>query len=98
MGDRAAVESQALLRLLEVAADHVDERLQRRIHSGFESIEVVHGDHTRLHVPLVLARLFVRRLDVRLGPLAFPEDLYLAFRIRVSPRGIREEAPRLGMT
>src|SRR6267143_3366372 len=56
MGDRAAVEAQALLRLLEVAADDVHEGIDSDIHSGLERVEVVHGDHARVHVPLVLAR------------------------------------------
>src|SRR5881628_3286179 len=62
VGDGAAVEPQALLRLLEVAADDVHEGIDSHLHAGLESVKVVHCDHARVHVPLVLARVFVARL------------------------------------
>src|SRR5208283_1259300 len=45
MRDRAVVEAEPLLRLLEVAADHVGELLQLDLHVGIERIDVMDGDH-----------------------------------------------------
>src|SRR5437660_1262527 len=97
VGDGTAVEAQALLRLPEVAADDVHEGIDSHLHAGLERVEVVHGDHARVHVPLVLARALVARLDVRRGHVILAEDTHVELRILVADRGVRVEAQRLVM-
>jgi hypothetical protein len=48
--DGAIVVPEPFLRLFEVTTDDVDERIYRDLHGRIESVEVVHGDHARVHI------------------------------------------------
>ena len=63
--DGAAVVTQPRLRLFELPADQVDERLDADHRIRIERIEVADRDFARCVVPTVLARKVVVRLDVR---------------------------------
>ncbi len=60
VGDRRAVEAQAFLRLLEVAADDVGELLGIDVPVVVEGVDVVDRDQARGHVPAVIAGVLVR--------------------------------------
>src|SRR5262252_10509587 len=64
VGDRAAVKPEALLWLLEVPADDIEEGIDRDLDARLERVQIVHRDQARVHVPLVLARVLVVRPDV----------------------------------
>ena len=71
--DRAIVEAQALVRLLEVTPDDVDERFPTHHCVGIEGVDVVDGNHAGSHVPLVIQGALVRLLDVVVGLIVRPE-------------------------
>ena len=60
-----------------------------------ERVEVVHRDHARLEVPLVVARVLVGRLDVRLRLVVLAEDAVVELGILVAVGRVRIEAQRL---
>ena len=95
MRDRAIVEAQAFVRLPEVTPNNVDEGFLAHHHVGVEGVDVVDGNRSRSHVPLVIPRTLVRFLDVVVGLVVRPETLDIRFRIRVADRLVREEAQRL---
>src|SRR5688572_25520668 len=51
--DRAVVVTEPFLRLLEVPADDVHERVEAHLRIRVEGIQIVHRHHPRLAVPLV---------------------------------------------
>ena len=75
MRDGAIVVPEPFLRLFEVTTDDVDERIDRDLHRRIESVEVVHGDHARVHVRLVVAGILVGLLDVGGRHIVLAEDL-----------------------
>jgi hypothetical protein len=48
--DGAIVVPEPFFRLFEVTTNNFDERIDRDLHCRIESVEVVHGDHARVHV------------------------------------------------
>src|SRR5688572_3813185 len=54
VGDGRVVVPEPFLRLLEVAPNDVDKRLDRYDGVRIERIQVVYGDEPRFHVPLVV--------------------------------------------
>src|SRR5437660_5345058 len=69
MGDGTAVEAQALLRLPEVAPDHVHDGTDSHLHAGLHRVELVHRAHPRVPAPPVLARPPAPRLAVTPRPV-----------------------------
>src|ERR1700736_1236568 len=92
---RTAVEAEAFLGLAEVAADDVGELLELDLDVGVEGVEVVHADHARRHVPFVVPRALVFRLDVGLDPVVRTEILHVHLGVGVAHRLVGEEAQRL---
>src|SRR4030081_3111563 len=69
------VEAESLLRLLEVAADHVSELLGIHRPVILERIQVVNRDQSRSHVPAVRTRIPMRLLDVLRRLIVRAEEL-----------------------
>ena len=95
MRRRRIVEAEAFLRLLEVAADDVDEIVEVDLGVGIERIDVVHRDHPRRHVVFVVLGALVFGDDVGLRLIVGAEIVDVHFRIFVADRRIGEEAQRL---
>ena len=75
VSDWTAVVSEALFRLLEVASDDVDERIEGNRGLRIESVQVVHRDEARVHVPRMLADHFIGRFDIGRGNVIGPKQL-----------------------
>ena len=56
-----------------MTADDVSELFHIDLHAFFERIQIVHGDEPRRHVPLMIPRVVVSRLDVGLGFVVAPK-------------------------
>src|SRR4029450_9240726 len=74
---RRVVETQPLFRLLEAAADDVDEIVEIDLGVRIERVDVVHADEPRGHVVLVVAGALVLLHDVRFGPVVRPEIFHV---------------------
>src|SRR5262247_1174190 len=61
---RAVVKTQALVRLLEVTPDDVNEGFPAHHRVGVERVDVVDGNHARSHVPIVISGTLVGFLDI----------------------------------
>src|SRR5215470_7041421 len=83
---RAVVEAQAFLRLLEVAADDVDEVVEMDLGVRIERVDVVERDQPRGHVPLVRPRALVLLDDVGFGRIVGPEEFHVELGIFVADR------------
>src|ERR1700742_5183609 len=66
MGRGAVVVTQALLGLLEMAADDVGELLQLGIDARLEGVKVVHRHQPGIFIPFVIAHHFVGGVDIGL--------------------------------
>src|SRR5665213_1628326 len=95
MRDRAVVETEALLRLAEIAADHVLELFQFRMHIRVERVDVVHGDLPARHVPFVVPHPLVVGLDIGIGPVFLAERGDVGLRVLVPDRLVGIEAQHL---
>ncbi len=95
MRHRAIVESQAFFGLLEIAADDVDELIERGVHLRIEGVQVVHRHHARFHIPLVLAHHLVGGFDIRLGLVIVTKDAPVQVGILIAVLLVFVEAQRL---
>src|SRR3990172_13417608 len=66
VGRRRVVPAEAFRRLLEMAPDDVDERVDGNDGVAVERVEVVHRHQTRMLLPLVVPPPFIRAREVRL--------------------------------
>src|SRR5262245_1441532 len=89
------VEAEALFRLLEIAADDVDEIVEIDLGIGIERVDVVHADQARGHVIFVAAGTLVFLHDVGLGLVVGAEIFDVHIRVFVADRLVAEEAQRL---
>jgi len=80
--------------LLEVAPYDVNEWFYRNIHAVLESIGIVKGHHTRVHIPLVGPSVLVITLDVRLRYVILTEYTIVHLWIFIPYRLIWIEAER----
>src|SRR5215467_6991973 len=75
MRDRTPVVSQTILWILEVATDYIEKWFNRHNHTRLKGIEVVHGNQTRFHVPLVILEHLVVGLDMRQRNIVLTEHV-----------------------
>jgi len=95
MGDRAIVVSKPFFRLFEMAADDIDEWVDRHDRFRVERIEIVDRDEPRLHVPLVVSNPLVGILDVLRRHVVDAELAVILVGICVTGFLIREKPQRL---
>jgi hypothetical protein len=80
MRHRAVVVAETFSRLLEVASDQIDERIDRYFGGRVERVEVVDGDGARGIVPAMVAHETMRGLHVRRGDIVDAEDSLVEIR------------------